>query len=153
MQSKVSGHWAPEHWSDGQLIAHAYGVGPEDSHLPGCDACRTRLEVMVSNRLSVDRAADPTEISSEVIANQRRQVYAKLSQAAHRSSAIRLRRWASAAATLLVLGGGLATYEEYHQQQIAKNQISDAQLADQVSSMSQDSEPRSTAPLQALFDE
>ena len=64
-----------------------------------------------------------------------------------------MRRWASAAATLLVLGGGLMVYEEHHEQAVMNDKISDAQLAAQVSSMALDSEPQSTAPLQALFEE
>ena len=64
-----------------------------------------------------------------------------------------LRRAASATATLLVLGGGLMVYEEHHEQALLKDKVSDAQLAEQVSSMTQDSEPPSTAPLKALFDE
>ncbi len=57
-----------------------------------------------------------------------------------------------AAATVLVLGGALLVYEETRQQAM-QNPVSDAQLAQQVSSMAQDSEPQPTAPLQALFEE
>ncbi len=153
MQSDVSGHW-----TDDQLMAHLYGVGPEDGHLPGCGACEARLAAMESHRFTLERTFQQAELSPEFLATQRREIYtkltyAKLAQLAHWWSGAALRRWASAAAMLFVLGGGLTVYEEYHRQELLKDQVSDAELAEQVSSMSQVSEPQPTAPLKALFEE
>ncbi len=148
MQSKVSGHW-----TDHQLIEHLYGVGPEGDHLRGCSECQDRLSAMQSCRLALEPTSEQAGPGAELLARQRRRIYAKLAEPAHWWSETRMRRWASAAATLLVLGGGLMVYEEYHQQELVKDQVSDAQLADQVSSMTQDSEPQPTAPLEALFEE
>ncbi len=149
MQSKVSGHW-----TDDQLIAHVYGIGPEDDHLQECSACQTRLSDMRSYREGMDRIpSKQAEVNVDFLAAQRRQIYAKVAQPTHWWSGTQTRRWASAAATLLVLGGGLMVYEEQHEQDLRNEKVSDAQLAEQVSSMAQDSEPQSTAPLKALFEE
>jgi hypothetical protein len=63
-----------------------------------------------------------------------------------------LRRWVSAAATVLVLGGSVFFYEQ-RQARVTENHVTDAELAQDVSLMSLDSEPPATAPLQALFEE
>lgn len=148
MESKVSGHW-----TDDQLVAHAYGVGPEDRHLQACDACQTRLAAMQVHRQVVERTASrQADVTADFLAAQRRQIYAKIEQPVHWWSPMHLRRVASAAATLLVLAGGVMVYEEHHEQQVMNEKVSDAQLAEQVSNMAQDSEPASTAPLQALFE-
>ena len=145
MQSNVSGHW-----TDDQLVAHLYGVGPGDNHLLACSACQGRLSDMRSYRDGVEQTPI---VSTEFLAAQRRQIYAKIAQSERWWSGMRMRRIASATATLLVLGGGLMVYEEHHQQDVMHESVSDAQLAAQVSSMAQDSEPGPTAPLQALFEE
>ena len=147
MQSNVSGHW-----TDDQLITHLYGVGPADDHLQECAACRSRLAAMKTNRETVERASSGEgEVGLRFLAAQRRQIYARLEQPAPWWSGTNMRRVASAGATLLMLGGGLVVYEQHHEEQIVNDRISDAQLAAQVSNMAQDSEPQSTAPLQALF--
>ena len=145
MESKVSGHW-----TDDELLAHLYGVGPKDGHLRECSACQMRLSAMEDHREGLERTQ---YVSSEFLAAQRRQIYTKIARPVRWWSGVNLRRLASTAATLLVLGGGLMVYEEHHEQQLNKESVSDAQLAAEVSSMTQDSEPTSTAPLQALFDE
>ncbi len=148
MQSNVSGHW-----TDDQLIAHLYGVGPEDDHIPGCSACQGRLSAMQGHRVARERASEQAELSPEFLAKQRRQIYVKLDRRARPWSGTRLHQWAPVAATLLVVGGGLMVYEEYHRQELVKDQVSDARLAEQVSNMIENSEPQPTAPLQALFDQ
>jgi hypothetical protein len=147
MESKVSGHW-----TDQQLIEHLYGVGAEDRHLNGCAECQGRLNSMQARRQAVDRTAPEGDVSFDFLAAQRRKIYARLTEPRRFWSQGQLRRWASAAATILVLGGGLLVYED-HKQQSMDNKISDAQLAQEVSSMAQESEPQPTAPLQALFEE
>lgn len=149
MESKMSGHW-----TDDQLIAQLYGVGPANDHLQTCAVCQSRLAAMESRRAALDVApTQHTEVSAEFLAAQRRQIYARIAQPVRWWSGANVRRLASATATLLVLAGGLMVYEEHHDQQLSKESVSDAQLAAEVSSMTQDSEPSSTAPLQALFDE
>lgn len=149
MESKVSGHWTND-----QLIAELYGVGPEDGHLRGCGVCQERLSALTGHRQALEvTSSTGADVSVEFLAAQRRQIYAKIAQPARWWSATNMRRVASAAATLLVLGGGLMVYEEHQEQQAVNDKVSDAQLAAQVSNMAQDSEPSSTGPLQALFEE
>lgn len=147
MESKVSGHW-----TDQQLIEQLYGVAAEDGHLRGCAECQARLSSMQARRQVVERSASEEEASFEFLAAQRRKIYARVTEPRRFWSQGQLRRWASAAATILVLGGGLLVYED-HKQQSMDNKISDAQLAQEVSSMAQESEPQPTAPLQGLFEE
>lgn len=143
----------PGHWTDDELIAHLYGVGPEGDHLRECRACQARLSAMQSHRETVERIpSKQADVSSEFLAAQRRQIYAKIAEPVRWWSGTHMRRLTSAAATLLVLGGGLMVFEEHHEQQLMNDRVTDAQLAEQVSNMAQDSEPVSTAPLQALFE-
>ncbi len=143
--SKLSGHW-----TDAQIIAHVYGVGPGDGHLDGCRECQSRLSVIEARRQAL-RSAE--EVSFDLLAAQRRQIYAKLTKPAHWWSGFQLRRWASAAAAVLLLGGSALYYEEHQNRQAANNMLSDAQLAQDVSRMSENPEAQPTAPLQALFEE
>jgi hypothetical protein len=83
---------------------------------------------------------------------QRRRIYVKISQPANRWTGISLGRWAPAAAALLVMAGGVVLYDQRFRQVVVNRHVSDAQLARDVSCMAADSEPRSTAPLQALFE-
>lgn len=145
IDSKLSGHW-----TDDQLIAHLYGVGPDDGHLYECRDCRSRLSV-IEGRQQALRSSE--EVSFELLAAQRRRIYAKLAMPAHWWSGSHVRRMASAGAALFVLGGSVLYYEEQQRQQTANNTLSDAQLAQDVSRMSENPEAQPTAPLQALFEE
>lgn len=146
MESKVSGHWTDE-----QLVAHLYGVEGGEGHFESCPECRARLSQLQANRAGTEAGFEDA-VSFDFLAAQRRKIYARLTERGSWWSRVQIRRWASAAATVLVLGGGLLVYEE-RREQAAHNRLSDAQLAQQVSSMAQDSEPQPTAPLQALFEE
>ena len=145
IESKLSGHW-----TDDQLIAHLYGVGPDDGHLSDCLNCQSRLSV-IEERQEALRSSE--EVSLELLAAQRRRIYAKLVGPAHGWPGSHLRRWASAGVALFVLGGSVLYYEEHQRQQTANNMLSDAQLAQDVSRMSENPEAQPTAPLQALFEE
>ncbi len=148
MESKVSGHW-----TDGQLIEYLYGLSQQDDHFPGCAHCQARVAWMQANRQAVElNHASQDDVSYDLLAAQRRKIYARLTQPMRWWSPAQFPRWASAAATIIVLGGGLLVYEQKHAQ-VSADKVSDAQLAQEVSSMAQDSEPQATAPLQELFDE
>ena len=149
-----------DHWTDEQLIAELYGVGPENDHLPHCRECSHRLAAMQASRNSVDRRHKTDEdVDFEFLAAQRRRIYARLDAPENWWSGLALRRWASAAAAVLVLGIGFAAFQEAHrfpttaqrERQLAT--LSDEQLAQAVSQIAEDSEPQPAAPLQALFEE
>ncbi len=154
--SKLSGHWTDE-----QMIDYLYGIGPEDNHLAACKECADRLTVLVSNRSAVEESAGEG-LHSDFLAAQRRKIYARIDERSSWWSSQRLWRWASAAAAVTVVGGGLAVLEQtqsldlvHHVEQKAQisSKISDDQLADEVSLLADTPEPQPTAPLQALFAE
>ncbi len=139
----------PEHPTDDQLIAHLYGVGPEDRHLDGCARCQARLSGMKERQLEASAAR---EVSNSRLAAQRRVVYDKLTGERPRGYRAGLRRWASVSAAALVLSGGVLFYES-QKPNAAEKMLSDAQLAQDVSRMSDNPEAQPTAPLRALFEE
>ncbi len=136
-----------EHWTYEQLLAHLYGVGPEDGHLDDCAACRLRVTEMRANRRSFEalRASDE-DVTFEFLARQRRAIYAALGR---KRSLFGMGRWTSAVAMVAVVAGALIVTEE--RQQRDKHQISDAQLVEEVSRMAQDPTPTAVAPIEGLF--
>jgi hypothetical protein len=145
IESKLSGHW-----TDDELIQHLYGVGPGDGHADVCADCRARLSAAQAHRRALE--ADVCALESdrhEFFMTQRRRIYARLSEPVSWWKNVPVVRWVSAAATVLVLGGSLLIYER----KARVEPMSDAELARDVSRMAVDSEPQSTAPLQALFEE
>jgi hypothetical protein len=141
------------HWTDEQLVAHLYGVGPEDRHVDQCPDCQQRLSVMQAHRQAIELDASPEDgVSFDFLAGQRRKLYAKITEPVRWWSNLPIRRWAPAAAALVILGGGVLVIEQAHHT-VATSNVSDAQLAQDVSRMAEDPEPPPTAPLQALFEE
>jgi cytochrome c-type biogenesis protein CcmH/NrfG len=134
------------HWTDEQLIDHIYGLGPVDDHLTNCEACRTRLSAMQARRqqISVEE-----QVADNFLASQRRTIYARLSAPHRWWHELSVGRLAAAAVMFLTLAGSAAFYQT-HQRNIAEAKA-DAQLAQDVSQMSFESEPSATAPLQGLF--
>jgi hypothetical protein len=109
------------------------------------------LIALQANRALLERKASEIEDADfTFLAAQRRRIYARLAEPA-RSWPVR--RWASAAVLLLVLGsGGFVAVEQYRHQQV-ENKISDVRLAQEMSRMSQDLEAQPVAPLQGLFEQ
>jgi hypothetical protein len=158
-KSNMSGDWTSGHWTDEQLIAQFYAVGPEDDHFKGCAECQARAAAMMGVRRSQEQAAREQavlmgdQVSFDFLAAQRRRIYARLTQPVR----IGFRRLASAVAAVLVIGAGVLTYQEQQQHQsvnriMTENHISDAQLASEVAQMGQDSDPAPVAPIQELFE-
>ncbi|MBV9268674.1 MAG: hypothetical protein JO061_21075 [Acidobacteriaceae bacterium] len=154
IESKLSGHW-----TDDDLIAYLYGVGPENDHLSTCAQCEQRLAAIQAERRLVETEyPSGEEVSFDFLAGQRRKIYARIEQPAHWWSGIAVRRWAPTAAAFVVLAGGLAVVDQTHRAAIAQRQaemarVSDAELAAEVSQIADSSEPPATAPLQALFED
>lgn len=148
IESKLSGHWTDE-----QLVEHLYGVGPGDGHLDACAACRAKLTDMQACRgvAELNPLADES-VSQDFLMAQRRAIYARISAPARWYAGVAFKRWASAAAMLLVLGGSVFVYQERQRPAADTDRLTDVELARDVSRMSQDSEGLPTAPLQALFE-
>jgi hypothetical protein len=149
IESNLSGHWTDE-----QLIQHLYGIGPEGNHIEECRDCRERLSAMLAARRVLEAEASPPEqVPFELLAAQRRSIYSRIARISSQRVGVQLRRWSAAAAMVFLLGGGALLLEQNQSRQVVQNKESDAQLAQEVSRMAQDSEPSPTAPLQGLFDE
>jgi predicted anti-sigma-YlaC factor YlaD len=135
-----------EHWTDDQLIDHLYGVGPGDGHLPNCAACLARFAAIETRRrqLPVDDS-----VNEDLLAAQRRAVYARLEKPRQWWHAWPLGRTAAAAVMLIVFAGTFTVYQS-RQREKAESRA-DAQLAQEVSQMSFESESPATAPLKGLF--
>ncbi len=138
-----------EHWTDEQLLAHLYGVGPEDGHPNDCSACGQRITEMLANRQSIEALRGTHEdVTFELLARQRRAIYAGLGR---KRSVFAMGRWASALAMVAFVAGAIIVIEE--RQQADNRQISDAQLVEEVSQMAQDPTPTAVAPIEGLFQE
>jgi hypothetical protein len=139
----------PGHWTDDQLIAYLYGIGSDDHHLSSCQECQSRvLQLQARQEESRSEVVD-----IDLLAAQRRRIYARLTAPTHWSAHWQVRRWVSVAAMTVVLGGGALFYEEHEQQRAVNSRLSDAQLAQDVSLLAQNSEDMPAGPLEALFDE
>ncbi len=148
IESKLSGHW-----TDDQLIAHLYSVGPGDGHMNVCGECQARLKAMQQRRTAIDRHTSADEdVTFEFLAAQRRSIYAKAAAPVRWWSMLPARRWVPVVAMTTLLAGSVFLYEA-NQHHYTNEQLTDAQLAQQVSQMAADPEPQPTAPLQALFEE
>jgi hypothetical protein len=146
------------HCTDDELIDYLYGLDSGREHVDSCPECQQRLSAMRVRRAEVE-AAYAEGPGFDLMAAQRRSIYARLSRPMPWWSAGRWPRWAPAALAIVVLGGGVAIYQEnqtpasHLQQQAVHSKVSDAQLAADVSSMADQSEPQPAAPLEAFFQE
>lgn len=149
------------HWSDEELIHHLYGIGPADRHVSGCPECRGRLDAMQASRREIEAGYRPEDaLPHEWLAAQRRSIYQRLDKAARPWWASPGRGWASAALALVLLGGGITVYRDPQLlqshppvKQSERPKVSDAELANQVSQIADNSEPSPAAPLEALFED
>jgi predicted anti-sigma-YlaC factor YlaD len=138
-----------KHWTEEQLIAHLYGIGPEGDHLAGCVECRNRLAAMQQARLGFDAEGEPDAVSAELLAAQRREIYRRAASPAHAS----LWRWlAPIAVAFMVLVGVLFVQRPQQQNPAPALKPSDTQLVEDMGRIAFSSEPAPVAPLQGLFE-
>ena len=149
IESNLSGHWTDE-----QLIEHLYGIGPAGEHIESCAYCRERLSSLVAARRALEQqAAMPDQVPFDLLAAQRRTVYARMEREQRWTLSVGGRRWAAACAMVALLAGGTFLYQQRGHQAAVQSKVTDAQLAQEVSQLAADGESPSTAPLQGLFDE
>jgi hypothetical protein len=140
-----------KHWTEEELVAHLYGIGPEDGHISKCAECSERLQTMQSARSQCESLYnDADQVSFDFLAAQRRRIYERISQPRGRE---RMRRFAPALAASLVLAGGLFLYDQQHDQSAVLVKPSDNQLVEDVGRVAMNPEPAPVAPLRALFEE
>ena len=140
------------HLNDQQLIGSLY-CEENQTHLDDCAACRDRLRALAHNRQLLEAHALPDpEVSFEALAIRRRQIYERLSRPLPVWERLAIPRWISAGATVIALAGGLMIYQHRQTPAAIDDRISDAQLAQEVSSLSQTPEASPTGPLEELFE-
>ncbi len=141
------------HWTDDELLATIYGVGPSGKHLDGCSECRTRLAEMQSSRERLENASSIDDgASAAFLAAQRRTIYQRMENPVKWWNAVPLRRWAAGMATACVLSGSIFVYQQNREERIRQERIADAKLAQEVTMMAQDTGDSSMAPLEGLFE-
>ncbi len=146
------------HWTDEQLINHLYGVGKDDGHLDSCLGCRERAD---SVRQAWASRPNNETVPADVLALQRIAIHKKIEAHGANRWSLQMRRWASVAALLTILGGGAAMMEQKMEQKQLQRvhqadlraKVSDAELVSDVSQFADDSEPQAAAPIRGLFSE
>ena len=144
------------HLSNDELLDRMY-LGECPPHLEECAECAARLQALERRRTEVGSTAAAAEsgISSEVLAAQRRAIYARLDQPVSVHA-----RWAPAALAavfLLVMGVFLVRpHPQYHQVRppdpVVAADLSNEKLFSDLYSMEQSLEPQAAAPIHALFE-
>lgn len=134
------------HWSEQDFIDHLYGIRLRDAHLDECPACQERWEVLRVRRQSV---LEEPEVSNEILARQRRNIYRQLGRNTH--SAAKGVMPAFAAVLLLLLG--FFFMRPGSTPLPVSSPVSDAELFSDIYSLEQSSEPGVAKPMRALFEE
>lgn len=134
------------HWTNEELLAALYGIGPSGNHLEICADCRTRFAAMQIHRESVEGLAE-LPVDPTFLATQRRAIYQRLDHPVRSWKA-----WAAGATTACALGAFLFIYEQNQQLKVAQERINDAKLIQEVAAMANDTGASSMAPLEGLFE-
>ena len=141
------------HWTDDELLAFIYGIGPSGNHMDECTGCQSRLAAMKLSRQTVESSASFTEaVDPSFLAAQRRTIYQRMDKPVRWWNAAPVRRWAAGVATVCILGGSLVVFEHNREMQLAQERMNDAKLAQEVAAMAQDTDVSSMAPLEGLFE-
>lgn len=136
---------ADRHWSDDEMIARLYEVGPEGLHLQECESCAQRWQRLAAARAQILRAP---AVSEGFLAAQRRAIYGRLDRTPERSPGWRLAP-GLALAFMLLLAVLLVRPAPEPETSLAS---SDAQFFTEVYSVVQSTEPRAAGPLHGLFE-
>ncbi len=145
----MSGH---EHVSQDVLLDALYGLTEIGTEIEECPYCAAQWAEMKQQRA---RFAESPDVSNDLLAAQRREIYARLSAP---EASVWAPRWAQALAIacLLTLGVFWFRAQQPTAPPAATTELSDAQLFADVSeiySLEQSFEPAAAAPIHALFEE
>ncbi len=138
------------HWTDDELIARLYGVGPEDGHLEECGECAARWRRFVAVR---ERALVEPEVSQEFLTAQRRRIYERIEAPRHVF-------WKPAlgvpiAATAMILAALLLSGPKPSPQPTlaSSDRPKDAELFADIYDTLESAELQALSPVQGLFEE
>ena len=144
------------HLNHDELLSRIYGLEQDHDpaeltlHLKECAECAARLKEFEQRRS--DSAATP-EIPRELLASQRREIYARLEDRRAGSLA-----WTPALAAMFLLAVGVLLYQPSqpaaHEAPLpaAHAEQSDDQFFADLYSLEQTLEPQAAAPIHALFE-
>jgi hypothetical protein len=130
------------HLSDDDLLDQLYGLGENNAHLESCGDCARRWSELQERRA---RLAAAENVSFDLLAAQRRKIYARLGKRPGGSM-----KWvpAVAAAGLLAIAALV-----YRPPAPVRPNPADADLFSDVYSMEQSTEPAAAAPIHGLFED
>ncbi len=138
------------HWSEDQVIAELYGVGPGDDHLSHCPQCRSRVDRLMQERQK--RIQGDLPVSYDFLAAQRRCVLARLDARA----AWWQRPFLIPATALLALILVLSMLNPFRwsgePQDTGNTSYSDSTVFEDAFARAYSTEPEFSEPLQALFE-
>ncbi len=136
---------AGEHWSDDDLMAGLYGIGPPDKHLSMCEECRARWEIIRSRREQL--LARDAAVSQEFLARQRQSIYQRLDA---RPLWLNF-RFASVLAALLLIFVIVSIFRSAHHTQ-PFDAMSDAEVFEDIYNIASSVEPSAVEPVHSLFE-
>jgi predicted anti-sigma-YlaC factor YlaD len=136
---------ADRHWSDEDLLAWLYGIGPQDGHLDLCESCRGRWEELQLRRARL-LAREPW-VPQDLLAAQRRSIYERLERKQH---------WlhlqlVHALAALLLVFVILTVFRPVPRRQPVDT-ASDDRVFEDVFEIATSTEPSAVEPVQSLFE-
>jgi hypothetical protein len=137
------------HWSDQEIIASLYGVGPENGHLAQCGACSDRAEQLSARRQAL--AIQP-EVTEQFLAAQRRSLYARMQSAESRPGIWFTWAPAAALAASIVFGATLMRPAPERRVEIAGGATESTLYTEIYNEMAM-TQPRAVQPMQGLFEE
>jgi hypothetical protein len=135
-----------KHWTDDELFARLYDLRLEDDHLANCISCAQRLNAIRKRYESL--CTSQIKVSPELLAAQRRAIYARIRQQ-HRSP----RRVLVPVVASLLVAAAVIAYRTSLVAPPPKEPISDSELFDDVFNRISDPLPTSEGPIRSLFEE
>ncbi len=136
-----------KHYSDEDLVARLFGLGSDDAHLAECEECTRRWD-QIRGRNELRRPAE-IEVPAELLAAQRRAVYARVER---RSRRLPL-RWLPLPVAALLLVMMIFTVFKPASHKPPKDVISDDQALQEVFTTGSRMEPAGLKPVESLFEE
>jgi hypothetical protein len=132
-----------EHLTIDELVDRLYGVGAGD-HLDECEECSEHFQRLLERR---SMAVQPAAASNELLAAQRRNIYARMGE----NPQARMKWLPALAAAACLLAAGVFVHRPAAQ--VTKPEMMDPQLFADVYSMEQSMEPLAAKPIHALFEQ
>jgi|MudIll2142460700_1097286.scaffolds.fasta_scaffold367062_2 anti-sigma factor RsiW len=135
-----------KHYSDDELVARLFGLGPADAHLDSCELCSRRWN-QIRDRDQFRRRAE-IEVPAELLTAQRRAIYARVERNPRKW---RLNRLPLPVAAVLLLLLAFVLFRPTPQEQPA-DVISEDQALQDVFTVASRIDPAGLKPVQSLFE-